>query len=109
METGLLYQHHAIDPFIKYWVFYSKNFYRFTEMLLKLNRMRKGATVLLACLVLSFHSFAQSYAFKHITTNDGLVQTDVTDIKQDKKGNIWIGTNGGLSVFDGKRFTRFSK
>ena len=54
-------------------------------MLLKLNRTRKGATVLLACLVLSFHSFAQSYTFKHITTNDGLVQTDVTDIKQDKK------------------------
>ncbi|HUC82085.1 MAG TPA: two-component regulator propeller domain-containing protein [Flavisolibacter sp.] len=49
----------------------------------------------------------QRYAFKNYTTHDGLVQTDITDIKQDKKGNIWIGTNGGISIFDGKKFTNY--
>src|SRR5690349_18989023 len=76
-------------------------------MLLKLIRMRKQEIVLLLCLAFSLECFAQSYTFKHFTTNDGLVQTDITDIKQDKKGNIWIGTNGGISVFDGKKFTNY--
>lgn len=49
----------------------------------------------------------QRYSFKNYTTNDGLVQTDITDIKQDRKGNIWIGTNGGISIFDGKGFTNY--
>ena len=47
------------------------------------------------CCVLTVNLSAQSYSFKNYTTNDGLVQTDITDIKQDKGGNIWIGTNGG--------------
>ncbi|MDB5207682.1 MAG: hypothetical protein JWR72_2757 [Flavisolibacter sp.] len=59
-------------------------------------------TFLCADIVLS-----QSYSFKNYTTNDGLVQTDITDIKQDKKGNIWIGTNGGISIFNGKKFTNY--
>ncbi|HEX8314067.1 MAG TPA: two-component regulator propeller domain-containing protein [Flavisolibacter sp.] len=49
----------------------------------------------------------QRYSFKNYTTHDGLVQTDITDIKQDKKGNIWIGTNGGISIFDGKKFMNY--
>jgi len=68
---------------------------------------RKPVTVLLACLAFALQSVAQSYTFKHFTTNDGLVQTDITDIKQDRKGNIWIGTNGGISVFDGRKFTNY--
>ncbi|RYZ25327.1 MAG: hypothetical protein EOO10_18565, partial [Chitinophagaceae bacterium] len=67
----------------------------------------KPVTMLLACLVGALNLFAQSYTFKHFTTNDGLVQTDITDIRQDRKGNIWIGTNGGISVFDGRKFTNY--
>jgi hypothetical protein len=58
-------------------------------------------------LILTRSLVAQSYSFKNYTTNDGLVQTDITDIKQDNNGNIWIGTNGGISIFDGKRFTNY--
>lgn len=50
---------------------------------------------------------AQRYSFKNYTTHDGLVQTEITDITQDKRGAIWIGTRGGISVFDGKNFTNF--
>lgn len=50
---------------------------------------------------------AQRYTFKNYTTHDGLVQTEITDIAQDRRGAIWIGTKGGLSVFDGKTFTNY--
>lgn len=50
---------------------------------------------------------AQRYTFKNYTTHDGLVQTEITDITQDRRGAIWIGTKGGLSVFDGKTFTNY--
>lgn len=36
----------------------------------------------------------------------GLHTNDVTALCEDNKGNIWIGTSAGLSVFDGKKFTR---
>ena len=34
---------------------------------------------------------------------------DVRDIKEDKNGNIWIGTNKGLILYDGIRFLLFDK
>jgi ligand-binding sensor domain-containing protein len=50
---------------------------------------------------------AQRYSFINYTTQNGLVQSNITDIKQDKTGNIWIGTLGGISIFDGRTFTNF--
>jgi ligand-binding sensor domain-containing protein len=67
----------------------------------------KTGLLLLCFFVFTSTMFGQSYSFKNYTTHDGLVQTDITDIAQDKKGNIWIGTNGGISIFDGKRFTNY--
>ncbi|MBL7698638.1 MAG: hypothetical protein JNK79_10775 [Chitinophagaceae bacterium] len=50
---------------------------------------------------------AQRYPFVNYTTSNGLVQSNITDIAQDKLGNIWIGTQGGISIFDGSKFTNF--
>ena len=49
---------------------------------------------------------AQSYniQFKHLTTNDGLSQSWVHSVIQDKYGFMWIGTEGGLNRFDGNSF-----
>ena len=69
--------------------------------------IEQATAVLLSCVFFFVSASSQSYSFKHFTTNDGLVQTDITDIEQDKKGNIWIGTNGGISIFDGKTFTNY--
>ena len=69
--------------------------------------MRITGIILCFLLSLSFAGFSQNYSFRNYTTNDGLVQTDITAITQDKKGNIWIGTNGGISIFDGKKFTNY--
>ncbi len=46
--------------------------------------------------------------YKHYTSLDGL-QHDITyNIVQDSKGYIWIGTDDGLSRFDGKDFKNYS-
>ncbi len=42
-----------------------------------------------------------------LTVDDGLVNNRVTRIYEDSRGNMWIGTRGGLSRYDGMRFTNF--
>jgi ligand-binding sensor domain-containing protein/serine phosphatase RsbU (regulator of sigma subunit) len=54
-------------------------------------------------------AFAQNNNFKHWTIKDGLAQSDIYCIKQDMRGYLWIGTGGGLSLFDGKKFKIYSK
>lgn len=72
------------------------------------NNTKKSAVIFIfGMLFFAAPLFAQRYAFTNYTTRDGLVQTEVTDIDQDCKGNIWIGTAGGLSVFNGKTFTNY--
>ncbi len=47
---------------------------------------------------------------KTYTVSEGLCGKYVTTAKEDKYGNIWIGTNGGgLSVFNGSTFTNYSE
>lgn len=51
---------------------------------------------------------AQEYSYKHYTTRDGLVQSQVMSLYQDSKGYIWVGTKGGVSRFDGISFVNFT-
>ena len=57
---------------------------------------------------------------RHIGTNtlekwtvfnsrNGLVDNFVQSISRDKKGKIWFGTKGGISVFDGTAWTSFTE
>ena len=34
---------------------------------------------------------------------------NVLSILEDSHGNIWIGTNGGVSMYDGETFTHFTQ
>ena len=45
--------------------------------------------------------------FRNFTTKDGLANDRVTNIYEDKTGNIWFGTEGGASRYDGKTFRNF--
>ncbi len=49
----------------------------------------------------------QAIDFDHFTTNQGLVNTVVYDVVQDKKGYLWFGTGNGLSRYDGYRFYNY--
>lgn len=43
-------------------------------------------------------------SFQNFTIKDGLANDGVTNIYEDKSGNIWFGTAGGVSLYDGKSF-----
>lgn len=48
-----------------------------------------------------------SLGFDHLTTENGLSQSDVNCIYQDRDGFMWFGTHDGLNRYDGYDFTIF--
>lgn len=62
--------------------------------------------LVIICLFLCFGLIkAQSYRFKHITSEQGLSTNYVTAIIQDNKGFMWFGTQEGLCRYDGYEIT----
>jgi signal transduction histidine kinase/ligand-binding sensor domain-containing protein len=86
---------------------------------MKLNRNKSIAIlqpgrlfiVLLSILSVCFSSgaHAQQYYFKHYNIGDGLAQTQATSIYQDSSRYLWIGTQSGVSRFDGTEFKNYTK
>ncbi|MCC7454697.1 MAG: hypothetical protein IT222_11055, partial [Crocinitomix sp.] len=52
--------------------------------------------------------FSQHYNFTGYTVKDGLAQSQVRAICQDKSGYLWIGTASGLSRYNGIEFVNYS-
>lgn len=52
--------------------------------------------------------FPQQYYFKKYTTWEGLSQNTIRAIQQDSLGRIWIGTDDGISIYDGHNFENYS-
>lgn len=68
----------------------------------------KHTSVFLVLLFISGNLFSQNkYRLKNISTTDGLSQSSVIAIHQDKFGQMWFGTRDGLNKYDGSRFTIF--
>ena len=64
----------------------------------------------LTLFVSSITSYAQHYSFTNYSLEEGLPQSEVSSLIQDKTGNIWLGTNGGgLSRFNGQEFFSYNK
>lgn len=60
------------------------------------------------CLLLSItQSQSATAIFKHLSIKDGLSQTTVRCIMQDKDGYLWFGTYDGLNKYDGYTFKIF--
>ncbi|MEJ7738421.1 MAG: two-component regulator propeller domain-containing protein [Chitinophagaceae bacterium] len=45
--------------------------------------------------------------FEHLTEKDGLSNSSITRILQDREGFMWFGTDDGLNKYDGYNFTVF--
>ena len=64
------------------------------------------------CYAVSYTGLSQTsltspgkyFLFKNYTTQDGLLNNTIYSMAQDKNGYIWIGSNLGLTRFDGKTF-----
>lgn len=46
-------------------------------------------------------------SYRHYDTNDGLPQNSITALVESADGYLWLGTYGGLTRFDGLRFSVF--
>lgn len=64
---------------------------------------------LLVIVAISSKTVAQQYHFVGYSTEEGLAQSQVYDLVQDKHYNIWVATLDGLSKFNGKSFKNFYK
>lgn len=70
--------------------------------------VNRALHVIIFILCLSFNVYPQkSIKFDKITVDDGLSQSNINWILQDKLGFIWFATNGGLNRFDGSHFKTF--
>lgn len=60
---------------------------------------------LLAGITVLSASPSESINFSYISLNDGLSQSTVFSIDQDKRGNMWFATYDGVNKYDGYAFT----
>lgn len=65
--------------------------------------------ILLSCIFFCHNGIAQQndYVFRHLTTENGLINNLIFCLYQDSKGYIWMGTVDGLQRYDGNRFVNY--
>ncbi len=68
---------------------------------------KKYISLVLLCVPLL--AFGQQFSFIQYSLKEGLAQTQVRCIQQDKQGYVWIGTLGGASKFNGNEFVNYSR
>jgi ligand-binding sensor domain-containing protein/serine phosphatase RsbU (regulator of sigma subunit) len=74
----------------------------------RFSRIVLTLVLIVSLLGAGFYAVAQTYNFQNYSVKDGLVQSNVNGVVQDKEGYLWFATNGGLSKFDGKNFVNYS-
>jgi ligand-binding sensor domain-containing protein/putative methionine-R-sulfoxide reductase with GAF domain/anti-sigma regulatory factor (Ser/Thr protein kinase) len=74
-----------------------------------LNIPRQISFIILFCFFVFNKTGAQSISFSHLNTSNGLSDNNVRSMAVDKSGFLWIGTAGGLNLFDGYAITGFLK
>ena len=67
----------------------------------------KNNYLIIFLFILSILSSEAQIKFERITSDNGLSQSTVSKIYQDKKNFLWISTADGLNKYDGKNFTIF--
>ena len=72
-------------------------------------QQRSAALLLLLCACACRADNSGGYAFQTLTQNEGLSESNVTAVVQDKQGFIWLGTQDGLDRYDGYGFRVFRR
>ena len=62
----------------------------------------------LACLLLPLALRAQTLSVRSYTTANGLPQSRVYCLAQDQRGRLWVGTQGGVCVYNGQEFITYN-
>ncbi len=80
---------------------------------MKKNKLIKKFTIFVLIMIFCGINLDLAYAyndmsFKNITIEDGLSQSSVNTLYQDKSGYMWIGTNDGLNRYNGYDFKVYS-
>jgi signal transduction histidine kinase/ligand-binding sensor domain-containing protein len=71
-------------------------------------RIRPVWVLLPGLLLVVLLSRGQKYLFVRYTPKDGLANSRARFLYQDSKGRLYVSTYGGLSVYDGSRFTNYT-
>jgi ligand-binding sensor domain-containing protein len=69
---------------------------------------KTGWLIPLAVLVMSHRVLAQEYSYTHYDITEGLAGSTAYCMTQDADGFIWVGTETGVSRFDGTHFKNFT-
>ena len=71
--------------------------------------LKKITTILfILCITGVSNAYPEAWGqinFSYISINDGLSQSTVFSIAQDKLGNMWFATYDGINKYDGYTFT----
>ena len=68
----------------------------------------KSLLLLFSCLTIQYNCLAQTPVYKQYNTENGLAGNTVYSILYDNEGFIWLGTDYGVSRFDGKDFVNYT-
>jgi signal transduction histidine kinase/ligand-binding sensor domain-containing protein/AmiR/NasT family two-component response regulator len=69
---------------------------------------RRGISIAaLLCLIHPFPALAQHWGFRIYGPDQGLTNSNILAVQQDRQGFIWVSTEGGLFRYDGDRFRPF--
>jgi signal transduction histidine kinase len=87
---------------------FSTIFRFWTFLYVKATKPFQKQSFLLLLIFCSSALYAQKYNFHHYDLTNGLAQSQVLAICQDKEKQIWLSTLGGINSFDGKKFSSYS-
>lgn len=68
----------------------------------------KRYLLLLVITIIAIRLSGQQYNFTNYSLEDGLPQSQIYVGMEDSRGYLWLGTNSGLSRFDGRSFHNFT-
>ena len=74
-----------------------------------INRMADKLCLLVLICVVYYPSYSQQYHFERFGYNEGMPHTQVNDVVQGRDHKMYIATEEGLAVFDGREFEVFHR